>query len=205
LRIFSCTTLRRRATRPPTKQNSGKRAAASGAVKVAGSTNSCIGAFRWMVMPHRVSMLGCDRSGNRRSSGPERARSSRRAGSHAFGSMCSYWDHWSINHGKLIDVEPECDTIGGHFLLCCMAVAHPRRGCARCTRPQSLRTPARIQARHSTARVIAAPAPIVSALLRSRIGGSKTRRATMLVFRGSEPLTYGTPDELEADIRAVSR
>jgi len=112
--------------------------------------------------------------------------------------------------GSLVSLEPSRQRIASAerhdrrtFLHLLQAVAHPRRGCARCTR-RSLSTPSTNSTRRTfTARVIAGTGSDLDGAhwRHRRIAGSKTRRCNEFLSGGSE--RYGTPDEAEAASAAV--
>ena len=118
------------------------------------------------------------------------------------GSMLLYWYHWSHN-GRVIDVETDDDSIGGHFL-------HLLHG----EQPQeswvkAMHTSLILYAEHEfnastfTCRVIAGTGSDMYSCIAGGIGalrGPKHGGANEVAFEVQK--RYETPDEAEADIKA---
>ena len=120
----------------------------------------------------------------------------------SLGSMLLYWYHYSHN-GKVIDVETDDDSIGGHFLH----LLHGRKP------PQSwvraMHTSLILYAEHEfnastfTCRVIAGTGSDMYSAICGGIGalrGPKHGGANEVAFEIQK--RYDSPDEAEADIRA---
>ncbi|MGH8128406.1 MAG: bifunctional 2-methylcitrate synthase/citrate synthase [Gammaproteobacteria bacterium] len=119
----------------------------------------------------------------------------------SLGSMLCYWYHWSHN-GRMIDVETDDDSIGGHFLHLLHgnepSDAHVR----------AMHTSLILYAEHEfnastfTARVIAGTGADMYSAITGAIGalrGPKHGGANEVAFEIQS--RYATPDEAEADIR----
>jgi 2-methylcitrate synthase len=120
----------------------------------------------------------------------------------SLGSMLCYWYHASHN-GRLIDVETDDDSIGGHFLH--LLHGHP----AAPPIVRAMHTSLNLYAEHEfnastfTARVIAGTGADLYACLTGAIGalrGPKHGGANEFSFEVQK--RYATPDAAEADIRA---
>ncbi|HEV8503514.1 MAG TPA: 2-methylcitrate synthase [Casimicrobiaceae bacterium] len=120
----------------------------------------------------------------------------------SLGSMLCYWYHASHN-GRLIDVETDDDSIGGHFLH----LLHGRPAAPAIVR--AMHTSLNLYAEHEfnastfTARVIAGTGADLYACLTGAIGalrGPKHGGANEFSFEVQK--RYATPDAAEADIRA---
>jgi len=120
----------------------------------------------------------------------------------SLGSMLLYWYHWS-HHGKVIDVETDDDSIGGHFLHLLHGVP-PSISWVR-----AMHTSLILYAEHEfnastfASRVIAGTGSDMYSAIAGGIGalrGPKHGGANEVAFEIQK--RYGTPDEAEADIRA---
>jgi 2-methylcitrate synthase len=120
----------------------------------------------------------------------------------SMGSMLLYWYHYAVN-GKRIEVEPDDDSIGGHFLHLLHGKA-PSELWAR-----SMHTSLNLYAEHEfnastfTARVIAGTGSDLYSAIAGAIGalrGPKHGGANEVAFEIQK--RYDTPAEAEADIRA---
>lgn len=117
------------------------------------------------------------------------------------GSMLCYWYHWSHN-GRLIEVETDDDSVGGHFL-------HLLHGSAPSeVQVRAMHTSLILYAEHEfnastfTARVIAGTGADMYSAITGAIGalrGPKHGGANEVAFEIQS--RYETPDEAEADIR----
>ena len=119
----------------------------------------------------------------------------------SLGSMLCYWYHGSHN-GRVIDVETEDDSIGGHFLT----LLHGRTPSDEWVR--AMHTSLNLYAEHEynastfTARVIAGTGSDVYSAVSGAIGalrGPKHGGANEVAFDIQK--RYRDPDEAEADIR----
>ena len=119
----------------------------------------------------------------------------------SLGSMLLYWYHYSHN-GRVIDVETDDDSIGGHFLN----LLHGQKPSADFVR--AMHTSLILYAEHEfnastfTARVIAGTGSDMYSSIAGGIGalrGPKHGGANEVAFEIQE--RYATPDEAEADIR----
>jgi len=119
----------------------------------------------------------------------------------SLGSMLLYWYHYSHN-GKMIDVETDDDSIGGHFLH----LLHGRRPPQDWV--QAMHTSLILYAEHEfnastfAARVIAGTGSDFHSCITGAIGalrGPKHGGANEVAFEIQK--RYNTPDEAEADIR----
>jgi len=119
----------------------------------------------------------------------------------SFGSMLLYWFHYAHN-GRVVDVETEDDTIGGHFLH----VLHGKPPSELAVR--AMHTSLNLYAEHEynastfTARVVAGTGSDMYSAITAAIGalrGPKHGGANEVSFEVQK--RYDTPDEAEADIR----
>ncbi|HVC29223.1 MAG TPA: 2-methylcitrate synthase [Gammaproteobacteria bacterium] len=119
----------------------------------------------------------------------------------SLGSMLCYWYHWSHN-GRMIDVETEDDSIGGHFLH----MLHGREPSDDWVR--AMHTSLILYAEHEfnastfTARVIAGTGSDMYSCITGAIGalrGPKHGGANEVAFEIQS--RYESPDAAEADIR----
>lgn len=120
----------------------------------------------------------------------------------SLGSMLLYWYHWSHN-GRVIDVETDDDSIGGHFLH--LLHGHPPKD----SWVRAMHTSLILYAEHEfnastfTGRVIAGTGSDMYSAICGAIGalrGPKHGGANEVAFEIQK--RYDTPDEAEADIRA---
>jgi 2-methylcitrate synthase len=119
----------------------------------------------------------------------------------SFGSMLLYWFHHAHN-GRVVDVETDDDTIGGHFLH----VLHGKPPGAAAVR--AMHTSLNLYAEHEynastfTARVVAGTGADMHSAITAAIGalrGPKHGGANEVAFEVQK--RYDSPDEAEADIR----
>ena len=119
----------------------------------------------------------------------------------SLGSMLCYWYHGSHN-GRVIDVETDDDSIGGHFLT----LLHGKPASEEWVR--AMHTSLNLYAEHEynastfTSRVIAGTGSDVYSAVTGAIGalrGPKHGGANEIAFEIQK--RYRTPDEAEADIR----
>ncbi len=119
----------------------------------------------------------------------------------SLGSMLCYWYHWS-HSGRLIDVETDDDSVGGHFLH----LLHGNEPSEDWVR--AMHTSLILYAEHEfnastfTARVIAGTGSDMYSCITGAIGalrGPKHGGANEVAFEIQS--RYETPDEAEADIR----
>jgi 2-methylcitrate synthase len=119
----------------------------------------------------------------------------------SFGSMLLYWFHYAHN-GRVVDVETDDDTIGGHFLH----VLHGKPPSELAVR--SMHTSLNLYAEHEynastfTARVVAGTGADMHSAITAAIGalrGPKHGGANEVSFEVQK--RYDTPDEAEEDIR----
>jgi 2-methylcitrate synthase len=119
----------------------------------------------------------------------------------SFGSMLLYWFHYAHN-GRVVDVETDDDTIGGHFLH----VLHGKPPGE--TAVRAMHTSLNLYAEHEynastfTARVVAGTGADMHSAITAAIGalrGPKHGGATEVSFEVQK--RYDSPDEAEADIR----
>ena len=119
----------------------------------------------------------------------------------SFGSMLCYWYHFSHN-GRVIDVETDDDSVGGHFLHLLHGTA-PQDSWVR-----AMHTSLILYAEHEfnastfTARVIAGTGSDMHSCIAGAIGalrGPKHGGANEVAFEVQK--RYENPDEAEADIR----
>ena len=120
----------------------------------------------------------------------------------SFGSMLTYWYHYSTN-GKRIDVETDDDSVGGHFLH----LLHGKRPTTEWVR--AMHTSLILYAEHEfnastfTGRVIAGTGSGLYSCITGAIGalrGPKHGGANEVAFEIQK--RYESPDEAETDIRA---
>jgi 2-methylcitrate synthase len=120
----------------------------------------------------------------------------------SLGSMLCYWYHASHN-GRVVDVETDDDSIGGHFLT----LLHDRPPSPAAVR--AMHTSLNLYAEHEfnastfTARVVAGTGSDLYSCIAAAIGalrGPKHGGANEFSFEVQK--RYPTPDEAEADIRA---
>ena len=119
----------------------------------------------------------------------------------SLGSMLCYWYHWSHN-GRMIDVETDDDSIGGHFLH----LLHGKEPTA--MRVRAMHTSLILYAEHEfnastfTSRVIAGTGADMYSAITGAIGalrGPKHGGANEVAFDIQS--RYDDPDEAESDIR----
>ena len=119
----------------------------------------------------------------------------------SLGSMLLYWYHYSHN-GRMIDVETDDDSIGGHFLHLLHGKKPPQDWV------QAMHTSLILYAEHEfnastfTARVIAGTGSDMYSSITGAIGalrGPKHGGANEVAFEVQK--RYDNPDEAEADIR----
>jgi 2-methylcitrate synthase len=119
----------------------------------------------------------------------------------SFGSMLLYWFHYAHN-GRVVDVETDDDTIGGHFLH----VLHGKPPSELAVR--AMHTSLNLYAEHEynastfTARVVAGTGADMHSAITAAIGalrGPKHGGANEVSFEVQK--RYDTPDEAEEDIR----
>jgi 2-methylcitrate synthase len=119
----------------------------------------------------------------------------------SFGSMLLYWFHYAHN-GRVVDVETDDDTIGGHFLH----VLHGKPPSA--TAVRAMHTSLNLYAEHEynastfTARVVAGTGADMHSAITAAIGalrGPKHGGANEVSFETQK--RYDSADEAEADIR----
>jgi 2-methylcitrate synthase len=119
----------------------------------------------------------------------------------SFGSMLLYWFHYAHN-GRVVDVETDDDTIGGHFLH----VLHGKPPSDLAVR--AMHTSLNLYAEHEynastfTARVVAGTGADMHSAITAAIGalrGPKHGGANEVSFEVQK--RYDSPDEAEADIR----
>jgi 2-methylcitrate synthase len=120
----------------------------------------------------------------------------------SLGSALLYWYHYSHN-GRIIDVQTDDDSIGGHFLH----LLHGRKPDADWV--HAMHTSLNLYAEHEfnastfTARVIAGTGSDMFSAITGAIGalrGPKHGGANEVAFEVQK--RYDTPDQAEADIRA---
>lgn len=120
----------------------------------------------------------------------------------SLGSALLYWYHYSHN-GRIIDVQTDDDSIGGHFLH----LLHGRKPDAEWVR--AMHTSLNLYAEHEfnastfTGRVIAGTGSDMYSAITGAIGalrGPKHGGANEVAFEVQK--RYETPDQAEADIRA---
>ncbi len=118
------------------------------------------------------------------------------------GSMLLYWYHWSHN-GRMIDVETDDDSIGGHFLHLLHGVPPPEDWVRAMHTSLILYAEHEFNASTFTARVIAGTGADMHSAIVGGIGalrGPKHGGANEVALEIQS--RYATPDEAEADITA---
>jgi 2-methylcitrate synthase len=152
------------------------------------------------VMRTGVSALGCNLP-EKEDHGSPGARDIADRLMASLGSMLLYWYHYSHN-GKMIDVETDDDSIGGHFLHLLHGRKPPQDWV------QAMHTSLILYAEHEfnastfAARVIAGTGSDFHSCITGAIGalrGPKHGGANEVAFEIQK--RYNTPDEAEADIR----
>ena len=119
----------------------------------------------------------------------------------SLGSMLLYWYHYSHN-GKVIDVETDDDSIGGHFLQLLHGEPAPESWVKAMHTSLILYAEHEFNASTFTCRVIAGTGSDMHSCIAGGIGalrGPKHGGANEVAFEVQK--RYGTPDEAEADIR----
>ena len=119
----------------------------------------------------------------------------------SLGSMLLYWDHYSHN-GRVIDVETDDDSIGGHFLHLLHGEPAPESWVKAMHTSLILYAEHEFNASTFTCRVIAGTGSDMHSCIAGGIGalrGPKHGGANEVAFEVQK--RYGTPDEAEADIR----
>ncbi len=120
----------------------------------------------------------------------------------SLGSMLLYWYHWSHN-GRVIDVETDDDSIGGHFLHLLHGAPPPESWVRAMHTSLILYAEHEFNASTFTCRVIAGTGSDMYSAIAGGIGalrGPKHGGANEVAFEIQK--RYETPDEAEADIRA---
>ena len=120
----------------------------------------------------------------------------------SFGSMLLYWYHYSHN-GRVIDVETDDDSIGGHFLHLLHGEPPPQSWVRAMHTSLILYAEHEFNASTFTCRVIAGTGSDMHSCIAGGIGalrGPKHGGANEVAFEIQK--RYDTPDEAEADIRA---
>lgn len=120
----------------------------------------------------------------------------------SLGSMLLYWYHYSHN-GKVIDVETDDDSIGGHFLHLLHGAPAPKSWVDAMHTSLILYAEHEFNASTFTCRVIAGTGSDMYSCIAGGIGalrGPKHGGANEVAFEVQK--RYDTPDEAEADIRA---
>jgi len=118
------------------------------------------------------------------------------------GSMLLYWYHWSHN-GRVIDVETDDDSIGGHFLHLLHGEPPPESWVRAMHTSLILYAEHEFNASTFTCRVIAGTGSDMHSAIAGGIGalrGPKHGGANEVAFEIQK--RYDTPDQAEADIRA---
>ncbi|MEN1926360.1 bifunctional 2-methylcitrate synthase/citrate synthase [Luteimonas qiangzhengi] len=119
----------------------------------------------------------------------------------SLGSMLLYWYHYSHN-GKVIDVETDDDSIGGHFLQLLHGEPAPESWVKAMHTSLILYAEHEFNASTFTCRVIAGTGSDMHSCIAGGIGalrGPKHGGANEVAFEVQK--RYETPDEAEADIR----
>jgi len=119
----------------------------------------------------------------------------------SLGSMLLYWYHYSHN-GRMIDVETDDDSIGGHFLHLLHGQAPSADWVKAMHISLNLYAEHEFNASTFTARVIAGTGSDMYSAIAGAIGalrGPKHGGANEVAFEVQK--RYDTPDEAEADIR----
>lgn len=120
----------------------------------------------------------------------------------SLGSMLLYWYHWSHN-GKVVDVETDDDSIGGHFLHLLHGEPPPESWVKAMHTSLILYAEHEFNASTFTARVVAGTGSDMHSCIAGAIGalrGPKHGGANEVAFEVQK--RYETPDEAEADIKA---
>jgi 2-methylcitrate synthase len=119
----------------------------------------------------------------------------------SLGSMLLYWYHYSHN-GRMIDVETDDDSIGGHFLHLLHGQTPPDEWVKAMHVSLNLYAEHEFNASTFTARVIAGTGSDFYSAIAGAIGalrGPKHGGANEVAFEVQK--RYNSPDEAEADIR----
>ncbi len=119
----------------------------------------------------------------------------------SLGSMLLYWYHYSHN-GRMIDVETDDDSIGGHFLHLLHGQTPPDEWVKAMHVSLNLYAEHEFNASTFTARVIAGTGSDFYSAIAGAIGalrGPKHGGANEMAFEVQK--RYNSPDEAEADIR----
>ncbi|MGY0561617.1 MULTISPECIES: bifunctional 2-methylcitrate synthase/citrate synthase [unclassified Luteimonas] len=119
----------------------------------------------------------------------------------SLGSMLLYWYHFSHN-GRVIDVETDDDSIGGHFLHLLHGESAPESWVKAMHTSLILYAEHEFNASTFTSRVIAGTGSDMHSCIAGGIGalrGPKHGGANEVAFEVQK--RYETPDEAEADIR----
>jgi len=120
----------------------------------------------------------------------------------SLGSMLLYWYHWS-HHGRVIDVETDDDSIGGHFLHLLHGAPPPDSWVRAMHTSLILYAEHEFNASTFASRVIAGTGSDMYSAIAGGIGalrGPKHGGANEVAFEIQK--RYDTPNEAEADIRA---
>lgn len=120
----------------------------------------------------------------------------------SLGSMLLYWYHWSHN-GRVIDVETDDDSIGGHLLHLLHGEQPPESWVKAMHTSLILYAEHEFNASTFTCRVIAGTGSDMYSCIAGGIGalrGPKHGGANEVAFEVQK--RYETPDEAEADIKA---
>ena len=119
----------------------------------------------------------------------------------SLGSMLLYWYHYSHN-GRIIDVETDDDSIGGHFLHLLHGEPPPESWVRAMHTSLTLYAEHEFNASTFASRVIAGTGSDMHSCITGAIGalrGPKHGGANEVAFEVQK--RYDTPDEAEADIR----
>ena len=119
----------------------------------------------------------------------------------SLGSMLLYWYHWSHN-GRVIDVETDDDSIGGHFLHLLHGAPPPESWVRAMHTSLILYAEHEFNASTFASRVVAGTGSDMHSAICAGIGalrGPKHGGANEVAFEIQK--RYGSPDEAEADIR----
>ncbi len=120
----------------------------------------------------------------------------------SLGSMLLYWYHWSHN-GRVIDVETDDDSIGGHFLHLLHGAPPPESWVRAMHTSLILYAEHEFNASTFASRVIAGTGSDIYSAICGGIGalrGPKHGGANEVAFEIQK--RYDNPDEAEADIKA---
>ena len=120
----------------------------------------------------------------------------------SLGSMLLYWYHYSHN-GKMIDVETDDDSIGGHFLHLLHGKTPPEEWVRAMHTSLNLYAEHEFNASTFAARVIAGTGSDFYSCITGAIGalrGPKHGGANEVAFEVQK--RYDNPDDAEADVRA---